>query len=336
MNPLPARERRSPTSPLLDRERLARHRLVNFVQSLLLLGGMFALLLLVGWLLAGGGGLAVASAAGVVLLVFGSSVNPGWVLRAYRAAPIDPSDAPDLYRLVSLLSERAGLRRRPSLYWIPTRVVNAFTVGRVGDSAIALTDGLLRSLSRRQLTAVIAHEIGHVRNRDLSVMRVADVVSRTTSHLSLFGQVLLLVNLPLLVTGQLVLPWTPLLLLVAAPTVSSLLQLALSRRRELDADLAAVTLTGDPDGLASALRRMESPERGWLGRLLLPNRHESAPSYLRTHPQTAERVQRLRSLVPERMVPMGDLLRRDSWSGAPRGLPSVGRTPRWHVGGLWY
>jgi heat shock protein HtpX len=216
-------------------------------------------------------------------------------------------------------------------------MVNAFAVGSPEHSAIGITAGLLRGLDRRELAGVLAHEISHIRRRDTWVMSLADLITRATHGLSVIGQVLLLLNFPLLLMGALTVPWTAVLLLILAPTLSGLLQLALSRAREYDADLGAVELTGDPRGLASALGRLERLNAGWIERIFLPGRRVPDPSLLRTHPSTAERIRRLHELEgrptsaepPDRMMP-------EVPAGAVRIPVRVVRGPRWHLSGLWY
>jgi heat shock protein HtpX len=167
-------------------------------------------------------------------------------------------------------------------------------------------------------------------------MGVADVFSRGTSLLSLVGQLLLVLNLPLVLFSEVSFNWFAILLLVFAPSLSALAQLALSRTREYDADLNAARLTGDPESLARALARIERTQGGWWERIFLPGRRIPDPSLLRTHPQTRERVERLMALRPA-FGAAGDLpVTRpaiDVRSGF--GRPVV-RPPRWHVSGLWH
>jgi heat shock protein HtpX len=198
-----------------------------------------------------------------------------------------------------------------------------------------VTDGLIRQLGLRELIGVLAHEVSHVRSNDLWVMGLADMFSRATSILSLLGQMLLLINLPLLLfSAATMINWWVILLLIFAPTLASLAQLALSRTREHHADLNAVQLTGDPDGLASALVRIEQTQGGWLERIFLPGRGVPAPSVLRTHPETSERVERLMALKSTLGAVQGPFD-----DGAPRVTgfgPSIARPPRWHISGLWH
>ncbi len=308
----------------------------NRLQSLLLLAVMGAFLAALGWLLWGGQGLWMLLGMGAVAVAFNPSISPALVMRLYGARPIPEHELPELHRLVAQLAGRAGLARPPSLYLVPSGMLNAFAVGTPEEASLGLTDGLLRQLNLRELAGVLAHEISHVRNRDLWVMGLADLFSRATSMLSWFGQFLLLLNLPLLMMGGVTISWSAILLLVFAPTLSALAQLALSRTREFDADLNGARLTGDPDGLASALLKIERVQGSWLERVFLPGRRIPEPSLLRTHPETSERVARLMALkadlgqgaglYPEDRVPQ-----RLAVSGAP-----VTRRPGWHLSGLWH
>ena len=302
------------------------HRLQNTLQTVLLLAALAALAGALGWALFGDAGL-WAAVLGPVIALLGHRASPHWVLRATRAQPLAPAQAPGLYRLLTELAGRAGLAVVPRLYYVPSRVLNAFAAGGRDEPAIAVTDGLLRNLGARELAGVLAHELAHVRSRDVWVMTLAEVVARMTAILSFFGQILLVVLVPVsLLTGGGI-PWLAIGLLVFAPSISALLQLALSRTREYDADVAAVELTGDPRGLASALDKLERLQGGWMERLFMAR----VPGWLRTHPQTGERVRRLLEL--ERA---GGFAAREADLG-PLYEPRVEvRAPRWYWPGVWY
>jgi len=276
-----------------------QHRWLNRLQSLALLVLMGGFLTLLGWLLWGPPGVLVLLTLGVAGIMLNPSASPRWVMRLYGAERLSPNRAPDLWRALKVLSQRAGLRATPDLYYVPSRVLNAFAVGAPNGSAIALSDGLIRQLNARELLGVLAHEMSHIVNNDLWVMGLADMFSRTTSILSLVGQFLLIMNLPLVLAGAATISWWAILLLVFAPNLSALAQLALSRTREYDADLNAVRLTGDPQGLMSALAKIEELQGGWMERILLPGRRVPDPSLLRTHPRTGDRISRLLELKPE-------------------------------------
>ena len=283
-------------------------KLHHALQSVLLLGGMALLLALLGWSIAGSTGVLFA-AAGMVVLLMGHGLSPRLLLRLHWARPLTPYEAPGLYRLLHVLAQRAKLTTLPRLYAVPSATMNAFTIGPRDDAAIAVTGGLVHGLNQRQLAGVLAHEISHIRNNDTWVMGLAEVVRRVTSVLALGGHLLLWVSIPMVLLGVYAPPWGLFLLLIAAPTLSALMQLALSRTREFDADLDAIRLTGDPAGLASALDTLERGQGGLLGRMFGPRQRHADSAWLRTHPTTAERIRRLVSLQsypapgPNRMVP---------------------------------
>ncbi len=317
--------------PLIWEEHAWRNRLQSLF-LLLVMGGFMALL---GWLLWGESGVWMMLLTTALGVVFNPGLSPRWVMRLYGARPLTREQAPELFEIVAQLAGRAGLTRPPELHWVPSSMLNAFAVGTPEQSAIAVTDGLLRRLDLRELTGVLAHEISHVRNRDLWVMGLADLFSRATSTLSLFGQFLLLANLPLILLGGVTISWSAILLLVFAPTLSGLAQLALSRTREFDADLNAARLTGDPDGLAAALAKIEQVQGNWLERIFLPGRRVPEPSLLRTHPETADRIARLMALkqrlgTPPAALPFEGSLQLHGVHGPVR------RRPGWHLSGLWH
>jgi heat shock protein HtpX len=312
------------------------HAWLNRLQSLLLLAFMGGFLALLGWLLWGGAGVLVLLVAGVIFVSLNPTVSPRLLMHLYGAVSLNPAQAPTLYSVLRELAKRAGLAAVPTLYYVPSRIVNAFTVGRKDQSAVAVTDGLLQALNTREQVGVLAHEVSHIRSDDMWVMGLADMFSRLTSLLSLFGQLLLLVNLPLLLMSQVTVNWFAILLLIVAPTLSALAQLGLSRTREYDADLNASRLTGDPEGLARALVKIDRLQGGWLERLFLPGRRLPDPSLLRTHPPTEERVRRLLAL--RRPVDTPRIAMRPAVSPLIDVLSSEGirRAPRWHMSGLWH
>ena len=319
-------------SPLDEAER-RRHRLRNVLHTWLLILGSGGLAALIAWILFGTVGIVWAAILTGVGLWSASQISPRMVLGLYRARPLSPYDLPELHRIVRQLSLRAELPAMPRLYYVPSRMMNAFAVGKPEDSAIAVTDGLLRGLSLRQLAGVLAHEISHVRNGDLKVMALGDVLTRLTGLMSTFGLIALAFSLPAMMAAGLQVPWLAILLLIFAPTIGGLMQLALSRAREYDADLDAAGLTGDPQGLASALVTLERRQgRLWEG-LLLPGSRLPDPSLLRTHPRTEDRVDRLMSLTPA-SSPVIDLPARWDEFAAPPPL----RAPRihWQRLGTWY
>lgn len=314
----------------LDADSQARHKLRNMIHSWLLVGGSVVLLAACAWILAGPAGVVWAVVGGGVALGLSAKVSPAMVLRLYSARPITVRDFPEGVYVLRELARRAELPATPRLYLVRSRIMNAFAVGHPDESAICVTDGLLRGLNIRQLAGVLAHEMSHIRNGDLRVMAIADIVSRMTSAMSLAGILLLFLNLPLIMAGGQPVPWLGVLLLIAAPTIGALLQMALSRTREYDADLDAAGLTGDPEALASALAALERNQgRAW--ELVLPGQRIPDPSILRSHPRTEDRIARLMSLRPASI--RLDLPERKH---EPVRVVPVVRPPRFRASGLWY
>lgn len=316
----------------IDPLRFSSHRGLNRLQTLTLLGLMTGYAALLGWLLWGGDGLWFILIWAAALLIFSPQLSARWVLRMYGARPISREQAPQYHQALQVLSDRANLPSAPSLWWVPSPMVNAFAVGRRDASAIAVTDGLLRTLSPREMVAVLGHEIAHIAHDDLKVMNLADVISRITSAMSLVGLVLIVLSLPQALAGGHV-DWWPLFLLAIAPQVSLLAQLGLSRTREFDADLTAARLTDDPQGLASALVKLERIEQGLLSRILFPGQGVPEPSWLRTHPTARERVERLLDLRREAHSPWSE-----SYAFKPPSFPHVRvrQRPRGGWWGYWY
>jgi heat shock protein HtpX len=324
--------------PSMNEERLLSHKLRNNVQSALLVGVLALLFAYLAWFV-GGSVLAWGALAAVVMLAMNNPVaSPGLLMSLYRARPIRQIEAPRLYAIVHELSRRAGLMRAPVLYLVPTRLMTAFTTGGRQDAAIAISDGLLRRMDLRELAGILAHEISHVANGDIRVMAFADLVSRITGMLSLFGQFLLLISLPLWLLNAADIPWIPILLLLFAPSLSALVQLALSRSRELEADRSAAELSGDPEGLASALQKLEYQQGGVWERIFMPGRRVPDPSLLRTHPPTGERVRRLLDLREREPFPRAPaaLWEPDAWDHFRLLANRLPLGPRWHVSGLWF
>ena len=277
----------------MDSELLVRHKFLNVFQSaalVLLLAGLMSYIAaaIAGELLAW-----IAFGAVVILFFSNPVIAPQFILRMYNARPIDFYDAPRLYQLIETIAQRANLKMTPKLYYIPSHVINAFSMGTPKDSLIAISDGVLRKLNFEELAAILAHEVTHVKNNDIRVMTFADIAGRITKILSLLGQFLVLVNLPLIMFTELEINWLPLVVMIFAPLLSDLIQLGLSRVREYDADLGSALLLGDAKPLASALSKMEHYKHNYFGGLFVPVLRIPEPSLLRTHPPTEERIKRL-------------------------------------------
>ncbi|MDN3520970.1 zinc metalloprotease HtpX [Halomonas ramblicola] len=286
-------------------DRFTAQRLYNALQHLLILAGLGLMLSVPAWLLAGGIGVLWVFGLVLMTLYLGARIPARLVLAHSAAGLLHPHQAPRVYRVLEQLYRRAGLPGAPLLFYVPSRDLNAFAVGDARDGGIAVTEGLLQTLSLRELAGVLAHEVSHLRNGDTRVMSMAATMTRLTIWGAFLVQLALVLMLPMVVVGEVRMPWLELLMVGLAPTLSTLLQLALSRNREFAADLEAASLTRDPLGLATALETLERRQGLWLTAVF----GRQTPGwfcYLQTHPSTRERVRRLAMLAdqsPQRPEP---------------------------------
>lgn len=283
----------------MSEERINQQKNRNFWQTAALFIGMLALMLGLGYSLLGITGLIWAGILGLFTLGMSTQVSAKMIMRMQGASPIDYWRAPELLNMLERLARQAQLPKAPALYLIPSRQLNAFATGSKQDPAIALTQGMLYTLNQLELQGVLAHEISHIQNNDLSLSSMANLISRLTRAFSFAGKLLLFINLPLLLMGQVVISWIAVLLLLLAPTLTTIMLMAFSRTREFEADLNAAKLTNDPDGLATALQKLSyyNNNGAVLNLFRLPQRQVRLPKILRTHPTLKERVQRLRDLL---------------------------------------
>lgn len=271
-----------------------RHsQLQNFVQSVLLLTGMLSLMAFTGYVLAGLTGLFILLVSALLVLLSIPRFSSRLITLIYGAQQVNRQQLPVVYDLLQVLSHRAGLVTMPGLYYLPAPRMLAFSIGMKGDEAIVLSEAMLRKLNTRELSAVLAHEISHICNKDIYVMVLADVISRFTALLALMGYLMIMFYLPLILFSEQGMPWLLILILILAPNISAIMQLALSRTREFSADYNAAQLTCDPDGLVSALNKIEYYQGHWLESILMPGRRQSGLALLRTHPATRDRINRL-------------------------------------------
>lgn len=275
---------------------------MNGFKSFMLIAGLTALLVFAGSVLYGQAGVVLALGAGLLLNVFAYFFSDSLVLASHGARVVDRHQAPELHAMVSTLASRAGLPV-PRIAVIPDESPNAFATGRNPDHAVvAVTEGLLRDLGRQELEGVLAHELAHIKNRDILLGSLAAVLAQAIMFLSQMAYFLT----PRSSDDDGPGPLATLAIVVFGPVAALLLQMAISRSREYMADEYAAHLTGRPDMLASALGRIAGivaavPMRGAQPAtahmmILNPLRGEGLMSLFSTHPSIRRRIERLQAM----------------------------------------
>ena len=281
---------------------------MNRLKTTALLGLLTALLLWMGQALGGSTGLAMA-----LLMAGAMNFASYWwsdkiVLAMSGAKPLGEREAPDLHRMVRTLSIKAAIPV-PRLYRLAQGAPNAFATGRdPAHGAVAVTEGLLASLDRAEIEGVLAHEIGHIKNRDTLTMTVAAALGGALSMLADMALWATLAGRSSSDNDEGGHPLAGLVGVIVAPLAALLIQAAISRSREFDADEAAARLSGNPRALASALLKIEAmakrkalPTSPTAAHLFIVNplRGGGLSGLFSTHPATRERVKRLEALARE-------------------------------------
>ena len=284
---------------------------MNSVRTGILLAGMTGLFLAAGWLMGGEGGLVIAFAVAAGMNFFAYWNADKIVLRMYGARPVSAKTAPGYYGIVEQLARRANMPM-PKVYIIENDQPNAFATGRNPENAaVAATTGLLRILNSEEVAGVMAHELAHVRNRDTLTMTVTATIAGAIGMLAnlamfagMFGGNR---NAPLGGIGAL-------LVALLAPMAAMLVQMAISRTREYEADKIGAEICGNPLWLASALSKLEqgaqridnhqaenNPATAHMF-IVNPLHARSVDNLFSTHPKTANRIQKLRALAGQPMA----------------------------------
>ncbi|MFC3125368.1 zinc metalloprotease HtpX [Pseudoroseomonas globiformis] len=316
----------------------------GYFRTTLLLAAMTALFVVVGGAIGGRGGMVVAFGIACLTNLFAWWNSDRMVLRMHNAQRVGPQEAPDLYAMTERLAHHAGLPM-PALYVIHEDQPNAFATGRnPQNAAVAVNTGLLAHMPPEEVEGVIAHELAHIRNRDTLIMTMTACLAGAIGMLAQFGFLFGGMRGNDRGPG----PIATLLMMVLAPLGAMVVQMAISRSREYEADRAAAEISGNPSGLANALMRLEQ------GRLAFVNqRAEANPAtahmfiinplsgarmdnLFSTHPSTQNRIAALMELAQHMGMPAAR--QTPGWSpaqSAPRSSPWGGQAPSRRPRGPW-
>jgi heat shock protein HtpX len=276
---------------------------MNNLKVFLLMAGMTALLGALGSVFGGQSGLVIALvfAAGMNFFMYFASAK--MVLRMYGARVVTQAEAPELYAMVDRLRQRAGLPM-PTVAIAPQAQPNAFATGRNPEhSVVCVTEGIMQLVSRDELEGVIAHELAHIKNRDMLLQTVTATLAGAITNIAQFGFFFAASD-----DDEGTNPVTAILMMILAPIAAMLIQMAVSRQREFKADAVGAEICGRPISLANALRKLEmgaqripmhvSPSAAPLAQVNPLAAHGGGFSKLfSTHPPTEERVARLEALA---------------------------------------
>ena len=279
----------------------------NMLKTAILMAAITALFMAIGAMIGGRAGMMLALVVALGLNFFSYWFSDSLVLRMYNAQQVDETTAPQFYRMVRELAERAGLPM-PRVYLIQEDAPNAFATGRNPDhAAVAATTGILRVLSERELRGVMAHELAHVKHRDILISTISATMA---------GAISMLANFAMFFggrdsEGRPANPIAGLLVALLAPLAASLIQMAISRAREFEADRGGAEISGDPQALASALQKIHRYAQGMpleaaerhpeTAQMMIMNPLSSGglKGLFSTHPSTEERVERLLAMAQQ-------------------------------------
>lgn len=277
----------------------------NLLKTAVLMAAITALFMAIGSVLGGTQGMVIALVVALGMNFFSYWFSDKMVLKMYRAQEVDETTAPAFYRMVRELAQKAELPM-PKVYLIQEDAPNAFATGRnPANAAVAATTGILRVLSERELRGVMAHELAHVKHRDILISTISATMA---------GAISMLANFAMLFggrdsEGRPANPIAGIAVMILAPLAASLIQMAISRAREFEADRGGAEISGDPQALASALQKIQRHAQGIP--MEAAERHPETAQMMimnplsggglrglfSTHPATEERVARLLAMA---------------------------------------
>lgn len=275
----------------------------NWIKTTILMAGIVALFGAVGMMLGGKSGMLIALAVGAAMNLFAYWNSDKLVLRMYHAQEVDANTGGRFYAIVRELAQNAGLPM-PRVYTINEQQPNAFATGRNPEhAAVAATTGVMQLLSERELRGVMAHELAHVKHRDTLISTMSATVA---------GAISMLANFAMFFGGRgddRPHPVVAIAVMILAPIAAMLIQMAISRTREFGADRGGAEISGDPEALAAALKKIEAyakglpmptaeahPETAQM-MIINPLSGKGIKSLFSTHPSTDERVARLMAIA---------------------------------------
>jgi len=280
---------------------------MNTLKTVVLLTFMTVLLVFVGGAVGGKGGMVIAFGMALVMNFVSYWFSDKIVLSMYSAKPVTEADAPELYASVRRLSSKAGLPM-PKVYIIPEPALNAFATGRNPEhGVVAVTDGILQALSREELEGVLAHELAHIKHRDILTGTIVATIAGAISMIAQMAHWALLFGGGRRDDDEGGSPIVALVMMIVAPIAAMLVQMAISRTREFEADKGGAQIAGNPYGLVNALQKLEQ------GAQIVPMQDaKPATAHMfivnplmggglmklfSTHPPVADRVKRLKELA---------------------------------------
>ncbi|MBS1128584.1 MAG: protease HtpX [Nitrospirae bacterium] len=280
---------------------------MNTLKTVVLLTFLTVLLVFVGGAIGGRSGMIIAFGMALVMNFVSYWFSDKIVLSMYHAQPVTEAQAPDLYGSVRRLSQKAGLPM-PKVYIIPEQALNAFATGRNPEhGVVAVTEGILRALSREELEGVLSHELSHIKHRDILTGTIVATIAGAISMLAQMAQWAMLFGGGRRDDDEGGSPIVALVMMIVAPIAAMLVQMAISRTREYEADKGGAQIAGNPYGLVNALQKLEQAAQAVPMQdakpatahmfIVNPLTGGGIMKLFSTHPPIAERVKRLRELA---------------------------------------